>query len=518
MKRTFLLAAALLALLVLFVVITVVVARRNREDVATTLAPPRLEISGMVESAGRPIAGARVRARGTDVNALSDALGLFRLSLDALQDHRITASKGGYFIDGADARARVSLNLKPLPHEDNSSYSWVDPRPDSRAAGNCANCHAEIYREWSSGGHARSATGRYFRDLYGSHPDHGTASSWTLLAENANGAGVCASCHAPTADFDETLDLRQIKGVAAQGVHCDYCHKVTDAGLGTLGLTHGRHGMQLLRPADGQLFLGPLDDVDRGEDAYLSLYQQSKYCASCHEGTVFGVHVYSTFSEWLSSPAAAKGQQCQSCHMKPTGTLANFAPGNGGIDRQPETLANHLFFAESKEAMLRRCLDLQVEVAPAFGNVDVVTRLKAVAVGHRVPTGFIDRQLILVVEGFDADGSAIHSSSGPLLGSAAGEQLTEKPGWLYARMLHTPGSSTPLPFWTPDHVLSDTRLTPEVSDVLNWVFPADVKTIKVALIYRPFWQETANVKEWGDLDTVLKQNTIRVPSERPRPK
>ena len=43
--------------------------------------------------------------------------------------------------------------------------------------------------------------------------------------------------------------------------------------------------------------------------------------ASGHEGVVFGVHVYSTYSEWLDSPARKQGRHCQDCHMKPTGTM-----------------------------------------------------------------------------------------------------------------------------------------------------------------------------------------------------
>ena len=58
------------------------------------------------------------------------------------------------------------------------------------------------------------------------------------------------------------------------------------------------------------------------DDAFSPLYRQSRYCASCHEGTVLSVHVYSTYSEWLASPARREGKQCQSCHMAPTGTLA----------------------------------------------------------------------------------------------------------------------------------------------------------------------------------------------------
>src|SRR4029077_11499143 len=113
----------------------------------------------------------------------------------------------------------------------------------------------------------------------------------------------CAACHAPAipANDPAQLDLLEIRGTASKGVHCDYCHKIADVDHGSLGLTHGRFNLKLLRPAqDGdkptqQVFFGPLDGSDRGDDAYSPLYRESRYCASCHEGTVFGVHVYSTY-------------------------------------------------------------------------------------------------------------------------------------------------------------------------------------------------------------------------------
>src|SRR5262249_37185986 len=154
-----------------------------------------------------------------------------------------------------------------------------------------------------------------------------------------------------------------------------------------------------LRPAHGQLFFGPLDDVDRGEDAYSPLYRDSRYCATCHEGTVFGVPVYTTYSEWLDSPARREGKQCQSFHMAPTGGMTNMAPGKGGLERDPATLGNHRFFMGSQGDMLRRCLRLDVRLHPN-GRAEVA--VQADAVGHRVPTGFIDRNLILVLEAFDS--------------------------------------------------------------------------------------------------------------------
>src|SRR5262249_40322981 len=224
------------------------------------------------------------------------------------------------------------------------------------------------------------------------------------------------ACHAPTVLHGDPayFDLSKTQGVARHGVHCDFCHKIADAGLGTIGLTHGRFGLQLLRPAEGQLFFGPLDDVDRGEDSFSPLYKASRYCASCHEGTVFGVHVYGTHSEWLASPARKEGKQCQTCHMRPTGKMTNIAPGHGGIERDPKTLANHRFFAGSQLDMLRHAIQVSVSFDGDKSLRRLSIELRAGDVGHRVPTGFIDRHLVLIVEPLDANGKRVGMNEGPI--------------------------------------------------------------------------------------------------------
>ncbi len=247
----------------------------------------------MRDAAG-PVAGACVRFKATAISALSDRGGAFRLPR---RSGRVTASKDGYLIAGARAESPLTLTLKRLPAEDNEEYQWVDPAPDLAGRHNCANCHAEIYREWSASAHARSATGRHFRNLYDGSDWHGKPNvGWSLLRDKPDGSAVCNACHVPTMPFDgeASFDLRNARAVAARGVHCDYCHKVQDVAGGKIGLTHGRFNLKLLRPAEGQLFFGPLDDVDRGEDTFSPLYRDSRYCASCHEGVVFGVPVYTT--------------------------------------------------------------------------------------------------------------------------------------------------------------------------------------------------------------------------------
>ena len=56
-----------------------------------------------------------------------------------------------------------------------------------------------------------------------------------------------------------------------------------------------------------------------------------------------------------------------------------------------------------------------IEAGRADGGVFADVLLLARAAGHRLPTGYIDRQLILVVEAFDADGQRLAPTSGPQL-------------------------------------------------------------------------------------------------------
>jgi hypothetical protein len=321
------------------------------------------------------------------------------------------------------------------------------------------------------------------------------------LADHPDGAAVCAACHAPTlTDFLDPAysDLRRITGVASHGVHCDYCHKIADVPAERLGQTHGRFNLTLLRPAEGQLFFGPLDDVDRHEDTFSPLYHQSRYCASCHEGVVFGVHVYSTYAEWLESPARRAGKQCQTCHMAPTGKLTNVAPGRGGIERDPKTLANHRFFAGSQLEMLRRCLKVTAVLTPDGEGVRAEVTVTASDVGHRVPTGFVDRQLLLVVEGLGRDGQTVAPRRGPTLPATAGKPLAGTPGRLYAKQLRGFDGRSPAPFWRADGDALDTRLVPDKPDRLTFDFPSGLERVRVRLLYRRFWQEVADVKGWPD--------------------
>ncbi len=468
-------------------------------------------LEGSVHDENGPLVAARVRYKGEATHTVTDARGRFQLP-QRTPPPDVTAWKQDYFIGSSRQNSSSIIYLTRLPAKDNPLYEWVDPTPNPSESLNCGSCHAEIHREWSQSGHARSVTGRRFRNLYEGTDWHGkTNVGWGLLTQYPDGAGVCASCHAPTA---EEYDLRQVKGVAERGVHCDYCHKIESVADGPIGLSHGRFNLRLLRPSEGQVSFGPLDDVDRGKESYSPLYRDSRYCASCHEGVLFGVAVYSTFSEWQASPAARQGQQCQDCHMKPTGRMSNIAPGHGGIPRDPGTLANHRFFDGSQKAMLQRAVQASVRFERQADRVRAQVQLWVEGVGHRLPTGFVDRHLVLVVEGQTSDDQKVPLLEGPKLPALAGQELEGRPGRLYARVLSDFEGHSPVPFWlaSPDPP-SDTRLVPGKVEEEFFDFPPTLTRLRLQVLYRRFWPEVVRSKHWPDDEMLIFEKVVTSLSE-----
>ena len=374
--------------------------------------------------------------------------------------------------------------MKPLPARDHADYRWIDPRPGAQSF-SCGSCHEAIFDEWAGSAHGgKSRFGARFADLEREYPD---------------GAGVCASCHDPAPLGDE----RERSG----HVHCDFCHKVAAANDGEIGLTHGRFGLQLLRPARGQLVFGPRDDSPRSENSFSPFQRDSRLCASCHEGVVFGVRVYETYSEWRASPAGRAGTQCQECHMKPTGRMANLAPGHGGIERDAKTVANHQFFDGSQLDMLRREVNLTLETTRDESAVRAIIDVRAGNVGHRVPTGSPDRNLTLLVEAFDADGRPLASTGGPRLPTFVGEE--SRAGRVFAKVLRDWQGHRPVPFWRASPEFDDTRLSPGATERTEFVYPREAVRVTAKLVYRRFWPDLSRAKGWKD-DAVIVAEESRI--------
>lgn len=198
--------------------------------------------------------------------------------------------------------------------------------------------------------------------------------------------------------------------------------------------------------------------------------------------------------------------------MKPTGRMRNIAPGHGGIKRDPHTLANHRFFDESQEAMLRRAVKTSVRFERGRDEVRARVRLWTEGVGHRLPTGFIDRHLLLVVEGKDSASRALPLRAGAKLPRLAGTELADRPGRLFARLLQDEEGRSPAPFWqaAPDPP-ADTRLIPGRIEEMEFAFPPSLVSVRLRVVYRRFWVEVARAKGWPDEDVLVLDAEHAVP-------
>src|SRR5439155_26401942 len=116
------------------------------------------------------------------------------------------------------------------------------------------------------------------------------------------------------------------------------------------------------------------------------------------------------------------------------------------IQRDPRTLSNHRFLAGSQQEMLRGCLKVRVVLTRIGDAVRAEVEVRADGAGHQVPTGFIDRNIVLVVEGQERSGKELAGWDGPILPKAAGDCFAGRPGKLYAILLKVPVGHGPTPF------------------------------------------------------------------------
>ena len=310
----------------------------------------------------------------------------------------------------------ISITLKPLPEKDNNEYPWFSFEGVQGSA-SCGLCHRE-YAEWQVDAHSQAARNPRFITVYTGTDVQGRQGQPVRWGNNGvarppdpsqpyygpgfqlddpSRAGNCATCHTPVASrvsnqqncgwlgCHTSLTIERANGVigqatiplpssgaGAEGISCDFCHKVGDVILDPetklpLPDMPGILSMRLYRPAgDQQVFFGTLIDVPR-RVSYLPLESESEFCAPCHYGVFGGVVgagevtggtlIYNSYGEWLDSPYSdpETGLTCQQCHM-PTSSANYFVfAERGGLARDYATAARpHHAWRRRREATAER--------------------------------------------------------------------------------------------------------------------------------------------------------------------
>ncbi|MHC4701560.1 MAG: carboxypeptidase regulatory-like domain-containing protein, partial [Planctomycetota bacterium] len=425
-------------------------------------------IDGLVRDGQGPVAGAVVRVQATDISASTDEQGRFTLTgFSPGQSVCLTAWAPGYYIGGGESFPidgnDVEITLKRHASEDDPTYRWVSAFAEAGDTNNCQNCHSDPndsashlpFDQWRHDSHAKSAVNPRFLTIYSGTDILGNQSPPTRYGYNRDygrfplrpdpnapyygpgykldfpaTAGNCAACHTPAAAIDEPygVDPTELTGVGAEGIGCDFCHKVWDVRLNpATGMPYdnmpGVLSFEFRRPPEGhQFFAGPFDDVAPGEDTYSPIQNESAYCAPCHTASFWGTKVYDSFGEWLASPYSDPnmGQTCQDCHM-PAGLTDHFARlDKGAKHRDPNSIFSHLMPGASDERLLRDAVSLTAEADLSDRLLTVQVEIVNDRTGHHVPTDSPLRQMILLVRSTDAEGNLLAQTAGPILPDWAG--------------------------------------------------------------------------------------------------
>ncbi len=527
-------------------------------------------LSGVViDEKGRPVEGAVVRIQTTEVEAVSDKDGHFVLTdLPPAEEFFVTAWSPGFFIIGTVTQPgdkNIEIELQAHSAEDHPDYAWLPSEfhPGAGEDQGCAACHSNVESEdstmlpvdeWLLDAHSQSAKNPRFITMYKGTDMNGNQSPPTRFGTSQdygsfplppdpskpyygpgykldfpNTDGNCAACHTPAASVNEpyNIDPTNVTGVAAEGVPCDFCHKIWDVKLDpstqmTQPNMPGVLSYEFRRPPEGhQFFAGPLDDVAPGEDTYSPLQQESAYCAPCHQTIFWDTMIYNSYGEWLESSYSnlETGQTCQDCHM-PVGLANHFALAEeGGLVRDPETISSHKMLGAMDLEFMQEAATMTVSANLVGEEINVRVEIFNGNTGHHIPTDSPLRHLILVVEVEDAAGKTLELLDGPLVEDYAGIGNPEDgyyaglPGVVYAKILEdlwteiTPSGS----YWNPTRLISDNRIPALETASSEYTFSAPEQresTITVRLIFRRAFIELMEQKGWKVPDILMAEETI----------
>ncbi len=236
----------------------------------------------------------------------------------------------------------------------------------------CGACHPEQFADWRRSLHAQAASPGLLGQLI----------EGDLARAEAHRA--CMSCHAPLDEqqvWDATLrpNERFDPGLRSHGLLCAGCHvrshrffgppRREDAPVIPDGRPHG--GFE-----------------PRGE------YQESRFCAQCHQffddPGINGKPIENTYFEWLASPQAAQGRQCQDCHMP---------------DRR------HLWRGIHDPEMVRAAVDVDLATHDLAGEtLRASLVLLSRDVGHALPT-YVTPRIFVSIHQEDAEHHELEGTS-----------------------------------------------------------------------------------------------------------
>ena len=319
-------------------------------------------------------------------------------------------------------------------------------------AGRCGECHEKMFDEWEVSAHARAVSSAFYKASVAAAKD-----------------ATCERCHAPLAKV-APRDM-----TVSEGVTCDVCHTLREP-------QPTADGGNFQLAVDDMVKYGPRCNL---KDHYFHRmgcseeHTQAALCGTCHWWEPNGIPVFTEYTDWKAGPAAARGMQCQDCHMpKERAAIATGSPLRDGVP--------HHGLLGLAEDLRKRALGLEVTVKEDAGALAVTVTVRNNNAGHAVPAGLPERRVIVRARVVDAAGAEVASETralGRVLVDAAGKEA---------------------PFWRAAKVGSDTRIGVDASWQETFkLAAANIGTVEVDVVYR------------GISDAVAKELAVTEIEEQP---
>jgi hypothetical protein len=322
--------------------------------------------------------------------------------------------------------------------------------------------------------------------------------------------------------------MNSLGRIERMGVTCDFCHRVSSVHLKeNTSVNTGVMMLELMRSSD-EICSGMTANSSKPVGNSTKI-RKSSFCASCHQGSFWGVPVYNTYSEWLASDYAKERVQCQHCHMPDQ--QINHHKNNDVItnESKPSKVRSHVFYGSNDSTFLARAVEMTLTAQNLRNKLSVEIQVKNKGAGHFLPTGQPMRNLILLVKAIDANSQELTYNSENRVpiwggrGEIADGNWEGLPGKGFAKVLfehYSPYNPFkvgtkwqhiyPASQWRNIKIKFDTRIPPLQTDISAYSF--DTKNasfpikITATLIYRKTFKNWANMKKWKLKDIVIAQD------------
>lgn len=435
----------------------------------------------------------------------------------------LTVAQVGEPVDAADEPAPKPGQLKDgkkfpfFPSAQTTADGKLASLKDYSKNSTCIGCHKKIGHEWEGSMHALAMKDPIFLAVY----KMGHKETKGLTDK------LCAGCHSSpmvVSGHSAPHELDNLDAPVQEGVSCVVCHSITGPNLGLTGNF----------PANGSFVTDPSGPImaphaDRPchkkgrETVKNELMTKSEFCANCH-GAVHplnGFVIEKTYEEWRGSVYAAKGIQCQDCHMQPielaiqTAKTMKKVANPGRVTKSAETrdhvythsfvganvvvpkLLGHEKQAQLAEQLLKSAASLEMTVpekAAPGSEVKLQIKVNNETAGHNLPTSLVEvRQMWLDVQATDAAGKEVYRSGAV---DAKGD-VDAKAVMFQAIAVDAQGKPTVKP-WEMVRFSYYHTVPPKGHTLEKFAFqvPAEAKTpiqVKATLRYRSCPQHLANV-------------------------